>query len=323
MFKFVIKRPQILKISKEVKTGVLVILGIILFIFGFNYLKGKNLLESSRVFYTEYENVEGLIPSTPVTINGLAVGKVTGISFKEDGSGKLDIELVVDSDFQFSKNSKAELYEAGLIGGKAIAIVPAFDGAENAKDGDILEGGVKAGLSELVNQRLTPLQEKIERMMANTNVLLNNLNEVFDAKTKANLRSSIAGLNQTINEFKKTSQSLNSLIVNKDSKLNTSLGNFENISSNFSKVSDSIANTNIKATINNLESTLKNVNTLLADLDVGKGSMGKLLKDDALYNNMTDASKELKELLRDFKLHPKRYTRILSKKEIPYEEETN
>lgn len=312
-----------MKITKEVKTGILAVLGIVLFIFGFNYLKGKNLLESSRTFYAEYDNVEGLMISTPVTINGLSVGKVTSIGFKKDGSGKLDVELVVDSDFEFSKNSRAELYETGLIGGKAIAIVPAFDGAPTAKDGDNLQGGIKAGLSELVNQRLTPLQEKIEKMMVSADVLLNNLNEVFDDKTKTNFKSSISGLNQLIYEFNKTSKSLNILVTNDDSKLNRSLYNFENVTSNLSKVSDSIADTNIGETISNLESTLKNLDAILADLEKGDGSMGKLLKDDALYSNMKGASKELEELLRDIKLHPKRYFRILSKKEIPYKPETD
>ncbi|GGD07897.1 MlaD family protein [Hyunsoonleella pacifica] len=312
-----------MKISKEVKTGILVLSGIILFIFGFNYLKGKNLLDSSRTFYAEYENVEGLVASTPVTINGLSVGKVMDIDFKGDGSGKLKVKLVVNSEFEFSKNSRAELYETGLIGGKAIAIVPAFDGAENAKDGDKLIGGVKAGLSELVNQRLTPLQEKIEKMMSEADALLINLNEVFDANTKSNLRSSIAGLDQLMSEFKTTSKSLNTLISREDSKLNKSLSNFETVSSNLVKVSDSIASTNIAQTVNNLESTLKNVDAILTDFEKGEGSMGKLLKDEALYNNMKGASKELEELLRDVKLHPKRYFRILSKKEIPYKEETN
>ncbi len=310
-----------MKITKEVKTGVLVIAGIVLFIFGFNYLKGKNLLDSSRIFYAEYNNVEGLVPSTPVTINGLSVGKVTDIGFKDDGSGKLEVELVVESDFEFSKNSRAELYETGLIGGKAIAIMPAFDGAENAKSGDKLQGGLKAGLSELVNQRLTPLQEKIEKMMVSADVLLNNLNDVFDEKTKNNLKGSISGLNQLMNEFNNTSKSLTLLISNEDSKLNNSLSNFENVSSNLSKVTDSIASTNIAEAIKNMESTLQSLDGILSDLDQGNGSMGKLLKDDALYKNMEGASKELEELLRDFKLHPKRYTRILSKKEIPYQED--
>lgn len=309
-----------MKISKEVKTSILVLAGIILFIFGFNYLKGQNLLDSSRTFYAVYDNVEGLTPSTPVTINGLIVGKVVDIDFKDDKSGKLLVKLLVDSDFQFSKNSKAELYETGLIGGKAIAIVPAFDNAENAKRNSYLKGTIKAGLSELVNQKLTPLQGKIENMMVSADSLLNNLNQVFDAQTKANLKKSIASLSSTIDAFKSTSLSLNQTIKNNQEKIDNVLTNADKLTGNLEKITNTISESDLKKTINNLESTLQNFDKIIANLEKGEGTMGKLLKDDALYNNLKGASKEMEELLEDIKIHPKRYFRILSKKEIPYTE---
>jgi len=313
-----------LKLSKEVKTSILVIAGIVLFIFGFNYLKGQNLLDSSRTFYAVYDNVEGLTPSMPVTINGLIVGKIIDINFKDDNSGKLLVKLLVDSDFQFSKNSKAELYETGLIGGKAIAIVPAFDNAENAKSDSYLEGSVKAGLSELVNQKLTPLQGKIENMMVSADSLLNNLNQVFDAQTKANLKKSIASLSSTIESFKSTSLSLNQTIKNNQDKIDNVLTNADKLTGDLAKITNTISESDLKKTISNLETTLQNFDKIIANLEKGEGSMGKLLKDEALYNNLKGASKEMEELLEDIKLHPKRYFRILSKKEIPYTEpETN
>mgnify|MGYP000645722207 FL=1 len=313
-----------MNISKEVKTAILVIAGIVLFIFGFNYLKGQNLLDSSRTFYAVYDNVEGVVISTPVTINGLTVGKVMEINFKEDNSGKILVKLMVDSDFEFSKNSKAELYETGLIGGKAIAIVPANDNAENAKSEAHLQGSVKAGLSELVNQKLTPLQEKMVTMMISADSLLNNLNDVFDTNTKANLRKSIAGLNSTIESFKSTSISLNQTIKSNQGKIDNVLTNAEKLTGDLSKITNEISESDLKQTLKNLESTLQNFDKIIANLEKGEGSMGKLLKDDALYNNLKGASKEMEALLEDIKLHPKRYFRILSKKEIPYEEpETN
>lgn len=309
-----------MQITREVKTGVLAILGIILFIFGFNYLKGENLLSSSRVFYTEYDNVEGLMVSTPVTISGLPVGKVLEIRFKGDGSGKLVVKLLVDSDFGFSKNSKAQLYDTGLIGGKAIAIVPVFDNAENAKEGDYLLGGKKAGLTDLVNQRLTPLQDKIENMMANVNELLNNLNDVFDEETKGNLKKSIAELSVTMASFKNTSASLNLMIKNNQEHIDSVLTNANKITGNLADITQTISESNLDETIKSLEVTLNSFNTMLTALDNGEGTMGKLLKDEELYNNLTGASSELEALLKDIKLHPKRYTRVMSKKEIPYEE---
>ncbi len=309
-----------MKITREVKTAVLVISGIFLFIYLFNFLKGNDIFDSSRTYYIVYDNVEGLTPSTPVTINGLNVGKVLEIGFTDDGTGKILVKLMVDNEFEFSKNSEAQLYEAGLIGGKAIAILPAFDNADNATKGAYLKGTVKAGLSELVNQRLTPLQEKLETTIVSADSLLTNLNSVFDAKTKSHIKNSIAQLNSTITSFKTTSTSLNELVTSNQAKLNSTLNNVENISGNLSKITDSIAKADLAKTIKDLQLTITNFDKVLTSIENGEGSMGKLLKEEGLYNNLEGATKELEELLKDIKLHPKRYFRILSKKEIPYEE---
>lgn len=314
-----------MKISREVKTGILVILGIILFVFGFNYLKGQNLLDATRNFYVVYDNVEGLVPATPVTINGLTVGKVKSISFKDDASGKLLVDLMVDSDFQFSKNSTAQLYDTGIIGGKAIAIIPAFDNAENAKNSDYLKGSVKAGLTDLVTQKLNPLQEKIELAMVSADSLLTNLNDIFDANTKANLKSSVAQLNATITSFKNTSLSINEIVIDNKDKLSNTLTNVDNISNNLSKVTDSIAQANLGKTIEDLQSTVANFDKMLSSIENGNGSIGKLMKDEKLYNNLEGASKQLEELLEDMKLNPKRYVHfsLFGKKAKRYDAEGN
>tara|TARA_R110000868_G_scaffold293002_4_gene553505 strand:- start:2138 stop:3100 length:963 start_codon:yes stop_codon:yes gene_type:complete len=314
-----------LKISKEIKVAILVLSGILLFIFGFNYLKGENILGSSRTFYAVYDNVEGLTASTPVTINGMPVGKVLEINFKGDGSGKLLVKLLIDSEFQFSKNSKAELYETGLIGGKAIAIIPAFDGAANAEKESYLVGGAKAGLSELVNQRLTPLQEKIEKMMLSADELLVNLNDVFDEKTKNNLKASIAGLGATINSFKETSNALNQTIVNNQKNIDSVLSNANSLTSNLSEITNELNEADLGETVKSLKSTLQNFDNILANLEKGEGSMGKLLKDEALYNNLKGASSQLEQLLEDMKLNPKRYVHfsLFGKKAKQYDSEGN
>jgi len=309
-----------LKITREVKTAVLVISGLLLIVYLFNYLKGENLLDSSRTFYAVYDNVEGLAPSAPVTISGNVVGKVQEIVFTEDGSGKLQLKLMIDNDFQFSKNSKAQIYETGLIGGKAVAIVLANDGSETAVDGDFLEGSIKAGLTELVNQKLTPLQGKIENVMVSADSLLGNINDVFDKQTKTNLKSSISSLNETILSFKNTSNSINNLIANNKEKLDSTITSFESTSANLASLTDEMAKANLGQTITELQTTIDSFKNILSSIEKGEGSMGKLMKEDGLYNNIEGATKELEELLRDIKLHPKRYFRILSKKEIPYSE---
>ncbi len=311
-----------MKTSKEIKTAVLVLSGILLFIFIFNYLKGENLLSSSRKITAIYSNVEGLAISSAVTINGHKVGKVQDIRFTDDKSGMLEVSMLIDSDFNFSKNSIAELYESGLIGGKAISIIPAFDGSANTVSGDVLKSKIKPGLTELVNQRLTPLQEKIESVMVSADLLLNNVNSIFDEKTKSYIKGSLSQLEQTISSFEKTSNSLQNLLETNKNAINNSIGNISDISDDLSIVTDKLSKSDFEQTINELKFSLNNFNSLLSGLDSGEGSLGKLFNDEGLYNNLEASLGQLESLLEDMKLNPKRYVHfsLFGKKNKQYVE---
>lgn len=215
-----------MKLSREVKTGIIVIGGILLFILGFSYLKATPLFDNSKTFYAIYDDVGGLQPGTQVSINGFSVGKINDIRFK-DKSGKLLVTFSVDSSFEFSKNSVAELYDTGIIGGKGIQIIPVFDDAVLAKSGDTLVTNTKPGLTDLVQQNLAPLQNKVEGAISNADSLLVNFNDILDVKTKKDLQSSISGLNDLIKSFKVTTNSLNSLMANNKEELEGSLSNIK------------------------------------------------------------------------------------------------
>lgn len=298
-----------MKLSREIKTGIIVIGGILLFILGFSYLKSTPLFDDSKIFYAVYNNVGGLQPGTQVSINGFAVGKVQDIRFK-DREGNLLVTFSVDSSFDFSKNSKAELYDTGIIGGKGIQIKPVFDGASIAKSGDTLTSDTKPGLTELVQQNLAPLQLKIESAFSDADSLLINFNEILDDKTKHNLRESIGGLNNLIKSFQGSAEALNGLLKDNKDQLESSITNINHITENFSKLSDSLADVGLAKTIRSLESTVHNLDVLLVRIEKGEGSLGKLMNNEELYTNLSDASKELDLLLQDFRLNPKRYVNV-------------
>ena len=177
-----------MKLTYEIKTALLVLSGIFLFIVMINYLKSNDIFVSDRSFYAIYDDVEGVSTGTPVTISGFNVGSVQDIRFHGNNS-ELLLKFRVENDFEFSTNSIAQIYETGLIGGKALAIIP-VEGKNLAVSGDTLQSDIAPGLTELVNDKLSPLQEKIESMVVSADSLLIAVNSVFDTSTKENLTSS-------------------------------------------------------------------------------------------------------------------------------------
>ena len=308
-----------MKITKEIKTGILVLSSIALFIWGYSYLKGRDLLNEYKIIYVEYDNVEGLASNAPVTINGLVVGKVSNITL-QNTTGKLLVELQVKSSFPFSKSSIIAIYEPGLIGGKQIQIIPNFDDKNLAVNGDTLKSDVKKGLTDLVAEKLTPLQEKVEKMVVNADLLLKNLNDILDTKSKENLKSSISNLNETLAGFNTAAKNVNTILSDNKSKIDGTLANINKVSSDFTKISDSLSKANIGQIVKNLEKTLVSVDKLMSDVQSGKGTFGKMIKDESLYNNLDKTSKELELLLQDVRLNPTRYVNVslFGKKNKPY-----
>lgn len=313
-----------MKFTREVKTGILAICAIALLIFGYSFLKGKNLLENDRTFYAVYDNVEGLIPSSPVTINGMVVGQVVSINFA-DTKGNLVVEFNVDSDFSFSKNSLAKVYGGGLIGGKSLAIMPKYEQGLEAKDKDTLPGRIEAGLLELVNDKLAPLQEKLEAAITDADTLLNSVNGILNVDNKNNLNSIFKDLSITVKNFKGASSSLNTILSGNEDKLNNTFANLDKMSTNLNQVSDSLAQINVAKLGKDLEKVLTNFEKISKDINSGRGTVGKLLKDDKLYDNLEKTSKQLELLLQDLRLNPKRYVHIsvFGKKNKPYEKPTD
>ena len=310
-----------MKISNEVKTAILAIVAIVLLIFGYSFLKGKNLLDSSRTFYAVYDEVEGLSPSSAVTINGLKVGQVTDINFLNK-QGQLLVTFTVEKDFNFSKNSTAQVYGGGIIGGKSLAIVPEYESGSIAKSGDTLQSNVEEGIMELVNERLTPLQQKLERTVVSADSLLTSINDLLNDSTTYNINNTFKNLNQTMRSLKSTSGALEGIVQGNAENLNQTFDNLNTMSDNFKTVSDSLKAINLGQITDDLETVVADFRGIADNLNNGEGTAGKLLNDDKVYNNLDRATKQLEELLQDIKLNPKRYVHfsVFGKNPGPYDE---
>lgn len=295
-----------MNLSREVKTALLVLSCIGTFIFGFGYLKGTSLFDNEKELYAIYEDVEGLMVGAKVTINGYSVGKVKNIDFDENYKD-IKVTFSLRNDLNFSNQSLAQLYEAGLIGGKAIAIIPNNDAGEPIKNGDILPSEVKPGLTELVNQQIAPLQNKIEGLLTSADSLFAGVSNVLNYESQNNLKLALKGLTESISNINELSESMGRIVNANEKVFNSTMGHVETTSKNLSQLTDSLSKIELSTTMKNMEVASTQLKSILVNLEKGKGSAGKLLNDDALYNELLHSSEALEALLTDLKEHPKKY----------------
>lgn len=310
-----------LNVSREVKTGVIVLVIIVLFFWGFNFLKNKNLYDKTRTFYAEYENVQGLSPKSPVTINGLNVGSVSEITFHPTKRGVLVAHLKLNNDIQFSVNSVAQIYSPDFISGKSLKINLSHDEGVFAVNGDTLIGEVDSGIMGMINEQIAPLQSKVESFVVHTDSVMQNVNKMMDDENQKNIKESLENFNSILRKLNSTASYVESL-SKENGKLDSIMSSANTAMYNFAEISDSIKAANIGNTVAEFSHTLESFNVVLDSIKAGNGTLGKLMQDEELYLNLANASKELEELLREVKLHPKRFVHVsvFGKKEKPYEE---
>ncbi len=308
-----------MKLTKELKTALLVISSIILFIWGFSFLKGNDLFKTNQTFYVLFNNIEGLTPSSIVTINGFKIGKVKNIDFLQD-KNKVRVTFEISKEYKLSKSSIIYLYEPSLMGSKQLMFEPNYKDTDIAPNEFYFVGKEKYGTMAKVSNMLDPLQTDISNVTNEADQLMKNLNNVLDSKSQNNLRNSMENINKLLIEFNELSEMVKNLIQKNNNGINNIVSNFDKTSKNLNQLSDSINQLNIGKTFKKLDQSLAKVDLLLNDLQNGKGSAGKLLKDEKLYNNLTGASNELKLLIKDLKENPKRYINIsvFGKKQEPY-----
>tara|TARA_B100001989_G_scaffold252242_2_gene233649 strand:- start:300 stop:1232 length:933 start_codon:yes stop_codon:yes gene_type:complete len=307
-----------MKLSNEIKTAILVLSGILMFIVGFSYLKSNNIFSSDRTFFAIYDDIEGVSVGTPVTVSGFNVGSIQDISFYQNTMDIL-VKFRVENKVKFSKNSVAQIYETGLIGGKALAILP--NNGPLAQSGDTLKSSVAPGLTELVNDKLSPLQEKIESTFVSADSLLKNINNVLDVNSQNQIKKSLSNLSDLAINLKESAENLNSIINSNEIKINDIVSNVDNLSSNFSSLSNSFSD--VELIIGNLTKTSNNINEIIDEISTGNGTFNQLIYDDSMINSLNEATSNLNLLMEDLRLNPKRYIHfsLFGKKNIPYNEE--
>jgi phospholipid/cholesterol/gamma-HCH transport system substrate-binding protein len=302
-----------IKISNEVKVGAIAILTIIVFIWLYNFLKGKDFFQNVAYYYTVYDNVGGLSESNPVEINGYKVGVVQSIDFLDATSGRLLVEFSVSRDFKLPVNTVAEIIPISVLGGMKVQFVYG-NGPGFYVEGDTLRGRVAPSLTDMVNNEILPLKDKISGLIVTLNSLTISLIDVMDDNFRDDLRGTAENLNNT-------TASIGRIVGSRENELKNTLDNLDRFSrmlsensenmgnsfKNIERITDTLTAADIYGTIRNLKSSLEETSATLDNMNNGKGTAGQLMTNDTLYTNLSNSLESLNTLLVDMKVNPKRY----------------
>lgn len=296
-----------MKIKKELKVGVLAISAILVLYFGVEFLKGSDVFSSSRKYFVRYSEVDGLTASNPVMFNGFQVGLVRRITIEQNHAQPILVTLEISKGIQLGDSSKAILSNNGLLGGKMIVLDPGISGT--IARSDTMQAYVEPGLASMLGDKAQPVMDNFNQMMKGMDKLIGSFSHTADK------------LNATLEAVEKLSTNTNVLIDNSKSDIASTTKNLDQLSKNLLEaemqlsrilkkvdlIGDSILKADIAGTIHSLHKTSDQLNQSLVSLNSGKGSMGKLMRNDSLYQNLNNSTSALNALLIDFKANPKRY----------------
>ena len=304
-----------MKISNETKVGVLAAITITMLILGFNFLKGKNLFEKKNIIYAVFDKVNSLNPSDAITINGLQVGKVSDMVERDANISAVIVSLNITKEVNIPKNSYAVIV-GNPLGNSSVNIVL---GTANTyvNDGDTISTNPESGILADLKGVLGPTVTQVNGTLKSLDSLLEQVSTIFDPKTKSNLQTVVANLALS-------TASLNAMLNTQTGALAKSLNNLNSFTGNLKENNDSISLIigNVEKLTNNLsdlelEQTIAKfqdaaikLNATLDKVNNNDGTLGKLMNDPQLYNNLNATSNSLNILLQDVRLHPKRYINV-------------
>ncbi|WP_316839715.1 MlaD family protein [Pedobacter gandavensis] len=303
-----------MKIANETKVGILAAFSIALLIIGYNFLKGNAIFSSETVLYARYSHVDGLGVSKPVLINGYQIGRVDALTLQPDGT--IIATLKIKGKYEIPNNSIARLESIDLLGGKAI-VMALGTGNVFAKDGDTLNANVAKGLLETVQ----PVQKKAEMIIAKMDSILTSVNSILNPNFQKNVDKSFNSIAATLASLEATSKKVDHLVGSEGSRISSILANVEAITNNLknnnekingilnniSTVTDQVAAANFKQTIDNANKSMADLQSIVSKINEGKGTLGLLINDTKMYDNLNSASSNLDKLIIDLKENPKRY----------------
>lgn len=309
--------------SREFKAGVVVVLAAAVLYWGISFLKGSDLFEHGTEVYAVYDNTEGITKSQNVTLNGFSVGKVSDVYFHPNNSGKIVVKMNITTDYPITANSIAEIRSADLLGAKEIALV-LEKGSVLIESGDTLRSSIEASLSESINKEVLPVKVKAEKLLASLDSTVNILTGFLGGEMQEEFRTSFDNVNRSISNLgtitdeislymSENREALGSATQNLErltDMLNENRDELDRVFNNLANISDTLARANAGEAMRSLSKTAKRLDVITSNIEAGEGTLGKLVANDSLYNEVNHAVLSLDKLLEDIKEHPGRYVEI-------------
>jgi phospholipid/cholesterol/gamma-HCH transport system substrate-binding protein len=304
-----------MKVSNETKIGALTAIAITLLILGFNFLKGKNLIEKKATMFISFTKVNGLNMADMIKINGLKVGGIEDMQETDPNLSGIVVAFHLTRAINIPDDTYAQVV-TNPLGASYIELV--MGKSKNfIKDGDTLKSIETKGLIQDVQDQLAPTIDNLNKTLATLEETVKRVGNVFDEDAKQNI-------GKTLKELAIATDQINNMLAPGKGSIAKSVDNVADISGNIKKNNDSInmiignltklsrdlSTAEIGATVKSLETAAANLSLILNGINEGKGSLGKLTKDDALYKNLTSTSNSLNILLQDLRLNPKRYVQV-------------
>ena len=310
-----------MKISNETKVGAIAVVAIAVLILGFNFLKGKKLLSHDTMIIGKYGNVQGLQNSNPIVINGLQVGTVYRITTDKD-MRQIMVDMNITKDINIPKNSIA-IIKGNPIGTPSIEI-KLGDAVQNLKNKDTIYTEANAGIFDDVLKKVDPVLYEVRKAVSSIDTLLGKFNHILDPNASGNIASVLANLNRVTAMMVYSTASLNTLLDTRTGALSKSLNNVSAITANFAsnnekinhvmsnldKTSSKFAELNFKKILDTLDRTINDLRSMVGKFNNSNGTLGKLINDPALYQNLASTGNKLNLLLDDIRVNPKRYVNI-------------
>ncbi len=307
------------RLTKEIKAGLIVVLGITALIMGFSYLKSNSLLGKSTTLHAVYDHVGGLQSGTAVSLNGFSVGTIDDIAFLDE-TGKLMVAFTITTDLPIPADSKAELYDTSVLGGKGLQIVLGTPGSAIAQNGDTLTSMVKVGMTDRITELMEPLEAKVNSAIVETDLLMKNLNQLLDTDSQALLRETLNNFSETSASLKVITQNVSENLTANEKALGTILESTAELTSNLSSISETLNDADLQGLIADLNTSVSATKEILEGVKNGEGSVGQIFTNQELYLSLQENLSQLEWLLQDLRLNPKRYlsVSVFGKKQKDY-----